>query len=715
MTDRAGPRRRSGWWGAAVLLGCLLVAGWWSLPPAVVPASAPDDAASAERAVSVLDDVIGDVGPHPVGTPAARTVEARVVARLRALGLHPIVEPQVRCVGTTCTRVRNVIARIPGFDRDAEPIGLMAHYDSVVAGPGYGDDGSGVATLLEITRVLRAGPPRRRDVVVIFNEGEEAGLWGAQALVRTPLGESLGVVVNVEARGTAGRSYLFEIAGDSGLIAEPYAATARAPAGSSLYVAIYRLLPNNTDVTVLADNGIPAANLAFLDNGHLYHTPLDDRAHLDSRSVQHHLEQALGLLDGLHRADLGRSATHEVFFDLLGLVVVRWPMMWTLPITLGTLAALVLAAGLALRRVRWWHPLAALAVVVAFVVVTVGLGWGTDRLVDALGGSARHAPGLATGGHWLAGFAGVVGLGALGAGLARESLWIALGVLWGGLTLGLAVYLPEGVFLGLLPAWGATMALAVRGLTRDPVATGIGDLLGALPLVAWLHLALGLPTALGVLAPVVAGGVAVALVGFLPWFSACRAPRDGPGLTVLVLLAVLATGLRFASYAPWGPTESRPDGIMAELSYVHPSDDPLVANTTWPTPGPAPEWPGSAPTAEVEPPGIAVERRGDRIRVTVYPHQLGVPYRMDVQLFGGGVRMEGQPTGGRVSWLGNPPNGLRVELDDQPEPLDLFVRSLTVTPPPGAPELPAGYVPIHRGVSYRAEWRRLISPDHQTP
>ena len=67
---------------------------------------------------------------------------------------------------------------------------LNAHYDSTPTGPGAGDDGLGVAVLLEVGSILK--PHRRaRPVTLLFNEGEEFGLNGAHAFVRAdPLARS---------------------------------------------------------------------------------------------------------------------------------------------------------------------------------------------------------------------------------------------------------------------------------------------------------------------------------------------------------------------------------------------------------------------------------------------------------------------------------------------------------------------------------------------
>jgi hypothetical protein len=78
---------------------------------------------------------------------------------------------------------------------------LNAHYDSSAAGPGAGDDGAGVATLLEVASILK-GEPLRRPVTFLFNEGEELGLVGARAfLQRDPLAARVDSLINLEARG----------------------------------------------------------------------------------------------------------------------------------------------------------------------------------------------------------------------------------------------------------------------------------------------------------------------------------------------------------------------------------------------------------------------------------------------------------------------------------------------------------------------------------
>lgn len=90
--------------------------------------------------------------------------------------------------------VVNVVATLPGTRPEAAQrrIYVVAHYDSRASdpmdatsdAPGANDDGSGVALVLELARVLA---PRSLDATVVFmaTAGEEQGLVGARAHART--------------------------------------------------------------------------------------------------------------------------------------------------------------------------------------------------------------------------------------------------------------------------------------------------------------------------------------------------------------------------------------------------------------------------------------------------------------------------------------------------------------------------------------------------
>src|SRR5512144_3138196 len=158
---------------------------------------APATAFSASRALRSMRELAGDGGPRPTGSPADLRAVERAVARLRALGLDPEVQEAFGCGPYgICAPVRNVVARLgaPG----PRPVLLVAHHDSVPAGPGASDDLSGVAIVLEVARALAAGPPLPRPVVAVITDAEESGLVGATAFAeRHPAFADAGAVVNL--------------------------------------------------------------------------------------------------------------------------------------------------------------------------------------------------------------------------------------------------------------------------------------------------------------------------------------------------------------------------------------------------------------------------------------------------------------------------------------------------------------------------------------
>ncbi len=213
----------------------------------------------------------------------------------------------------------------------------MAHLDSVAAGSGAGDDGAGIATMLETIRALKASPaPSRHPVIALFTDGEEAGLLGAAAFVADPRWRAqVGVAINVEARGNQGRSFLFQTSPGDGALIDLYARSVARPATSSLYAAIYKFLPNDTDMTPFLKAGLTGYNFAFIGDAAQYHTPLDCIENLDPRSLQSQGDAVLGLTRGLEGADFAALKSGDAIdLDILGRWLPRLNAGWALPLSL---------------------------------------------------------------------------------------------------------------------------------------------------------------------------------------------------------------------------------------------------------------------------------------------------------------------------------------------------------------------------------------------
>jgi Peptidase family M28 len=329
---------------------CILFAERASRPPGAIPESAPSTVFSAERAMKHVVAIAQR--PHPSGTAEHDRVRDYLVAQLRNLGLEPQIQ-NATGVGTRSAdagRVQNVLARMPGRQNGGPAVFLVAHYDSVEAGPGAADDGAGIAAILETLRALRAGAPPLHDVIVLFTDGEEYGLRGAAAFVREhPWAKDVAMVLNFEARGTSGRSLMFET-GPGNLDAVGVLRTVPGVTAGSMFVTVYRTMPNDTDLSELALLGTPALNFGFGDGADRYHTSRDDPAHLNKGSLQHHGQQALALARAFANGALPRPRTGDaVFFELPALGLVVYAEKWAMPLALFA-AALALAVIIRSRR-----------------------------------------------------------------------------------------------------------------------------------------------------------------------------------------------------------------------------------------------------------------------------------------------------------------------------------------------------------------------------
>jgi Zn-dependent M28 family amino/carboxypeptidase len=87
-----------------------------------------------------------------------------------------------------------------------EYIVISAHLDHIGIGPAIGgdtiyngaiDDGSGVATVLDIANILRQGPRPKRSVLFLIATAEEPGLLGSAWFVQRPTVSRQGLVADI--------------------------------------------------------------------------------------------------------------------------------------------------------------------------------------------------------------------------------------------------------------------------------------------------------------------------------------------------------------------------------------------------------------------------------------------------------------------------------------------------------------------------------------
>lgn len=118
----------------------------------------------------------------------------RRLARLAKVGKTPVISinSNVRFTDNDLNAY-NIIAEIPGTDRNAGYVMAGAHFDSWVAGDGAVDNGAGSAVVLEAARIIKElGLRPKRTIRFVLWSGEEQGLLGSRAYVEKYLAKRAG-------------------------------------------------------------------------------------------------------------------------------------------------------------------------------------------------------------------------------------------------------------------------------------------------------------------------------------------------------------------------------------------------------------------------------------------------------------------------------------------------------------------------------------------
>ena len=332
---------------SAVSFIILLFTAFWSInslmPKIITNLDTPKTEFSSERALIHLKEITQK--PHYVGTKNHTEVRNYIIVELEKLGLTVEVQSQVALnkKWRAGANTKNIIAKIKGSE-NGKSLLLLSHYDSSPhASLGASDAGSGVVTILEgIRAYLANNPTPKNDIIILISDAEELGLLGANAFVKHhPWAKNVGLVLNFEARGSGGPSYILmeTNGGNKNLIQAFNKAKPKSPVGNSLLYSIYKMLPNDTDLTVFReDANIKGFNFAFLDDHYDYHTAQDSYERLDKNTFQHQADYLMPLLTYFSNTNLENLNAEEdyVFFNFPGFGLVNYPFSWVLPMLIIT-------------------------------------------------------------------------------------------------------------------------------------------------------------------------------------------------------------------------------------------------------------------------------------------------------------------------------------------------------------------------------------------
>ncbi len=311
---------------------------------------------STDRALVHVKNL--SIEPHAVGFPGHATARGYIIAELKKMGLDPITQEGYTAGDwANLSKATNILARIEGSG-NGKALLLLSHYDSNPhSSLGASDAASGVATILEgIRAFLAENKTPKNDIIILISDAEELGLNGADLFVKNhPWAKEVGLVLNFEARGSGGPSYMLieTNQGNGTLIEEFTKANPKYPVANSLAYSIYKMLPNDTDLTVFREDGdIEGFNFAFIDDHYDYHTALDNYERLDKNTLSHQGSYLMPLLHHFSDANLNnlKSTDDFIYFNLPYFRLVSYPFKWIWPMFAVALLSFVILLIVGLKK-----------------------------------------------------------------------------------------------------------------------------------------------------------------------------------------------------------------------------------------------------------------------------------------------------------------------------------------------------------------------------
>lgn len=233
----------------------------------------------------------------------------------------------------------------------------------------------GCVTLLQLLSYFTSeGRQPKNGIVLLFNNAEEDGLFGALAFGSSPLWQFTHTFVNLEGAGGGGRAMLFratdlEIAKTYSKSPHPFGSVATANAFER------GVIKSGTDYSVFYDIlGLRGMDIAFYEPRARYHTDEDDTRHASVDSIWHMLSAALASTEKLSQTtstvfngerpdgSTGKvqngSPTRGVWFDLFGntwaTFALRGLFAWSLTLLVAAPLVLCIVTYLLIRKDKYY-------------------------------------------------------------------------------------------------------------------------------------------------------------------------------------------------------------------------------------------------------------------------------------------------------------------------------------------------------------------------
>lgn len=546
---------------------------------------------SVKRAMQIVDKIAQK--PHFVGSNNHNEVVTYLQKELTKLGLSPqLQEGFTMTEKGTLVYSKNILARIKGSEK-GKALLLLSHYDSAPHSysKGASDDASGVATILESVRALLHNKSKHKnDIIILFSDAEEIGLNGAALFVtKHNWAKQVGLVLNFEARGSSGPSYMLieTNQGNEKLIDAFAKAKVSYPVSNSLMYSIYKMLPNDTDLTVFREKGnIQGLNFAFIDSHYNYHTAQDAPENLNRNTLAHQGSYLVPLLNYCSNANLSNlnSVNDEVYFNV-PFSFIHYPFSYIMPLLIATiiLFLVVVVIGLGKRNLELSQIARGFVSTIVAIIVTALIGFfGWKALVTLYPHYNEILQGFTYNGHYYI-YAFISIAIAICFLLFKNNLknnpqmshTVSAIIIWLIVNIGIALKLQGAAFL-IIPVISSVIMLSIyviSGKTYVWLNTilSIPHLVLIIPFIQMFPIGLGLK--------IIAGSMVLTVLAFALMLPVFGSYTKKPIWSVLFLLTGIAFFIKAHQNAAFEINKGKPNSLL----YVYNADENKAYWTTYDT------------------------------------------------------------------------------------------------------------------------------------
>eukprot|EP00069_Balaena_mysticetus_P021282 bmy_03025T0 len=187
--------------------------------------------------------------------------------------------------------ITNVVVKLEPRDGAQHAVLANCHFDSVANSPGASDDAVSCSVMLEVLRVLSTSSEALHHAVIfLFNGAEENVLQASHGFItQHPWASLIRAFINLEAAGVGGKELVFQTGPENPWLVQAYVSAAKHPFASVVAQEVFQsgIIPSDTDFRIYRDFGnIPGIDLAFIENGYIYHTKYDTADRILTDSIQ---------------------------------------------------------------------------------------------------------------------------------------------------------------------------------------------------------------------------------------------------------------------------------------------------------------------------------------------------------------------------------------------------------------------------------------------